>query len=460
MPTWAISVVEISADLKPLAQPILSKPYRRFALGLLLLIYTLNFLDRQIVSILAEPIKQELKLSDGQLGLMTGLSFALFYTVLGIPIARLADKGRRNWIISGALALWSLFTFGCGLSRTFVQLLIMRVGVGVGEAGCSPSAHSLISDYAPKEERASALAIYAMGIPLGSLAGMALGGVIADAYGWRAAFMLVGGPGVILAGVAALALRETRTGAEQAVQTTPQTETPTLGEVMRALRRKPGFWWISLAAGMVSLVGYGHLYFLGSFFVRAHGAELAPLASAVGRLTGVTLGPKGFLGTSLGLIIGVFGGLGSFFGGKLTDHFAKRDARAYALLPAAATVLAGPLLILAFLTPSAAIAMALLPIPILLGAVWYGPVFACVQGLTPPAMRATAAAILLFVVNLIGLGMGPTFTGAISDLFAKAGHYGPVEGLRISMIVTALMGVLAIGFFALAARTLREEMES
>lgn len=439
------------------SQGAVSAPYRRYAIGLLLAIYTLNFLDRQIVSILAEPIKQELKLSDGQLGLLTGLSFALFYTVLGIPIARLADRWRRGWIIAGALALWSLFTAGCGLARTFPTLLAMRVGVGVGEAGCSPPAHSLIADYSPKEKRASSLALYSMGIPLGSLAGMALGGMIADVYGWRAAFMLVGGPGVVLALVAGLTLKEVRPAGTAAQ---PAPTAPSLAVVFSYLSKKPGFWLICLGAGVLSLVGYGHLYFFGSFFVRVHGAELVTLAKAVGAATGVHLGPKGFLGTSLGLIIGVAGGLGTYCGGKLTDAYARDDARAYAAIPGLATLLAGPLLLFSFLTPSAAIAFLALPIPVFLGAMWYGPVFACVQGLAPPSMRATAASIMLFIVNLVGLGIGPILTGALSDTFAKAGGMGPAEGVKWAMVATAVVGVIAVGLFALSSRTLRSEMES
>ena len=169
--------------------PPLAAPKRRYALTVLLVIYILNFLDRQVVNILAEPIKLELGLADWQVGVLTGLAFALFYTFLGLPIARLAERGNRVKIISVAVAIWSLFTMACGLATNFVQLLLARIGVGVGEAGCTPPAHSLISDYAPKEKRASALAFYSLGIPLGSLAGMALGGLIADAYGWRAAFL-------------------------------------------------------------------------------------------------------------------------------------------------------------------------------------------------------------------------------------------------------------------------------
>ncbi|MGP1275131.1 MAG: MFS transporter, partial [Caulobacterales bacterium] len=191
----------------PVTQP-LAPSARRYAVGMLLVIYIFNFLDRQIVNILAEPIKLELGVADWQLGMLTGLAFALFYTVLGIPIARYAEKADRVKIISAAVGVWSLFTIACGLAGNFIQLLLARIGVGVGEAGCSPPAHSLITDYTPKEERASALAFYSMGIPLGSLAGMALGGLIADAYGWRMAFFVAGAPGIILAVMAFLTLPE------------------------------------------------------------------------------------------------------------------------------------------------------------------------------------------------------------------------------------------------------------
>src|SRR5213078_5045417 len=203
----------VSAREAPVVLPALpSRVYRSYALSLLMLIYVVNFVDRQVVSILAEPIKRDLHLADWQLGLMTGLAFAVLYTVLGLPIARVAERGDRPWIIAASVAVWSAFTAVSGMAQTFAQLVLARIGVGVGEAGCTPPALSLIADTVPREQRASAVSIYMLGAPVGSLLGLALGGLIADAFGWRMAFVLVGLPGLVLAATAALTLREPRRG--------------------------------------------------------------------------------------------------------------------------------------------------------------------------------------------------------------------------------------------------------
>ncbi|HCY54144.1 MAG TPA: MFS transporter, partial [Oceanicaulis sp.] len=284
---------------------------------MLLVIYIFNFLDRQIVNILAEPIKLELGLADWQLGMLTGLAFAAFYTVLGIPIARYAEKADRVKIISVAVAVWSAFTIACGLAANFTQLLLARIGVGVGEAGCSPPAHSLITDYTPKEERASALAFYSMGIPLGSLVPMALGGLIADAFGWRAAFFVAGAPGIILAVMAFLTLPEPRRGLEKKVV---PVKGPSFVDAIKELKSKKSFWWISIGAALSAMVGYGHIAFYGSFYLRNHGEGLTAMAVSVNEMIGVSFGPIGFVGTALGLIIGVCGAAGTFLGGVLADR--------------------------------------------------------------------------------------------------------------------------------------------
>lgn len=315
------------------APPPSAAPVARVAtsasMWLLLAIYILNFLDRQVVNILAEPIKQDLGLDDRQLGMLTGLSFALFYTVLGIPIARLAERANRVWIISGATALWSLFTVACGLAANFPQLLLARVGVGIGEAGLSPPAHSLITDYTPRERRASALAFYSLGIPLGSLMGLALGGLVADAYGWRTAFFVAGAPGLLLAVLALVVLKEPRRGLPVAAA-----DTPSLREALKELGGKPSFWLISVAASLGSFVSYGSIAFFGSFYARNHGAELAGVAASLG------LGVAGFLGLALGIVIGVSGGLGTWTGGQIADRWSRRHGGAYAYTAAIGVVLA------------------------------------------------------------------------------------------------------------------------
>jgi len=426
--------------------------YRAYALWLMLAIYTLNFLDRQVVNILAEPIKQDLGLKDWQLGALTGLAFAVFYTFLGIPIARLADRANRPVIIASALAVWSVFTMACGVATGFVHLLLARIGVGVGEAGCSPPSHSLITDYSPKEKRASALAFYSMGIPLGSLAGMALGGLVADAHGWRIAFFVAGAPGVLLAIVTLLTLKETRKtiGAAQAKAAA---DAPSFAEAMKELGTKKSFWLVAFAGSLVSFIGYGHLAFYGSFFFRNHGPQLTELAANLGGL-----GPAGFLGTSLGLIIGVFGAVGTWVGGQIADRAAKKDIRAYVSVPAIAGLLSFPFFIGAMLTPNAAMALGLLALPVFLGSLWYGPVFAAVQSLVRPQTRATAAAVLLFIINLIGLGLGPLFVGLLSDTLGAT--MGEGEGVRWALVLSSLVGMIASLLFWLARKTIREEIVS
>lgn len=434
-------------------QPLAEGP-RRYALGMLLVIYILNFLDRQVVNILAEPIKLELGLADWQLGMLTGLAFALFYTVLGLPIARLAERADRVKIISIAVGIWSAFTMACGLASNFLQLLLARIGVGVGEAGCTPPAHSLISDYTPAEKRASAIAFYSMGIPLGSLAGMALGGMIADSYGWRMAFFVAGAPGVILALLAWFTLPEPRRKAPP-VQAADR---PSMGDALRELKSKPAFGWMAIAAAVNAMVGYGHIAFYGSFYLRNHGEGLQGLANGVNGALGTEFGAIGFVGLVLGLLIGVFGAIGTFIGGQLADRYIPRDARAYAFLPAIAGLIGFPPFLLAMMSGSTVMSLVGLAIVTLLGAIWYGPVFSCAQSLVKPRTRATASAVLLFVINLIGLGLGPLAAGIISDAFGA--QYGAAEGLRYSLITVGAIGLLAIPAFYMASRTLRDDVET
>jgi MFS family permease len=445
-----------TGNAAPGAQGALSKGPRKYALTLLLVIYIFNFLDRQIVNILAEPIKVDLGLADWQIGAMSGLAFAVFYTFLGIPIARLAERRNRVTIISAAVGVWSAFTVMCGLAGNFVQLLLARIGVGIGEAGCTPPAHSLISDYVPREKRASALAFYSMGIPLGSLAGMALGGMIADAWGWRAAFFVAGAPGVILALVAFFTLPEPRKGKDRKVAA--PADVPTLMDAVRELKSKTSFWWIAGGAAITAMVSYGHIAFYGSFFLRNHGEGLAEISAGLQAATGIALGPLGFIGLALGLLVGIFGAAGTYFGGVMADRAARLDARGYALVPAIATIAAIPPFIAAFLVPSVVLSLAILIVPVFLGAIWYGPIFASAQTLVQPRTRATASAVLLFVINLIGLGLGPLSVGLTSDILSAT--MGEADGIRWAIIIFGAVSGLAALAFLMAARTLRQEVVS
>jgi MFS family permease len=418
-------------------------------------VYVFNFLDRQIVTILAEPIKQDLGIADWQLGLMTGTAFAIFYCTLGIPIARLAERRNRPWIIGLSLAAWSGFTALCGMAQNFWQLVMARIGVGVGEAGCSPPAHSLIADYTPKEQRASAMALYLLGNPIGSLLGVVIGGLVADALGWRTAFLLVGLPGILLAILVVLTLIEPRvklaaTVARQAAHQDPQA---TFGDVLRVLRGKRTFWYMAVAVSIVAFIGYGHAPFGASFFLRVHGAEIERLAAWFG------LGPIGFVGVSLGLILGVAAGIGVYLGGRIGDRFGGKDVRAYMGIPGIAVLVSIPIYTVAMLLPSFMPILPLLAINSVLVSVWQGPVYATVQNIAPVHMRATAASIFLFIANLIGLGLGPLVVGLMSDILAGPFGLGSAEGVRWALIGSQFLAIPAFYCFWMARKTINEEME-
>jgi MFS family permease len=428
--------------------------YRRYAIGLLFLVYVFNFIDRQIVTILAEPIKRELQIADWQLGLMTGTAFAIFYCTLGIPIARLAERRNRPWIIGLSLAAWSGFTALCGLAQNFWQLVLARIGVGVGEAGCTPPAHSLIADYTPREQRASAMAIYSMGNPVGALIGVVTGGLVADAFGWRTAFVLVGLPGILLAIVAVLTLVEPRLKrAAATARDTAQAPQASFADVMRVLWRKRTFWYMAFAVSIVAFVGYGHAPFGASFFLRVHGAEIEQLAAQFG------LGPIGFVGLSLGLILGVAAGVGVFVGGIIADRYGARDLRAYMSIPGLAVLASVPIYTGALLMPTFLPILPILALNSILVSLWQGPVYATVQNIAPVHMRATAASIFLFIANLIGLGLGPLAVGAASDILAGPFGLGSAEGVRWALIGSQFLAIPAFVCFWLARRTIREEME-
>ena len=441
------------------AVPLVSDGYRRYALGLLLVIYTLNFLDRQVLNILMEPIKEEFGLRDWQLGALSGLAFALFYTTLGIPIARAAETKHRGWIISAAVLVWSGFTVLCGMASSFWTLMLCRIGVGVGEAGCTPPAHSLITDYVPKAKRASAIAFYSIGTPLGTVVGLVVGGVVGSEYGWRTAFFVAGAPGVIVAIIAALTLVEPRRRMQAmataaAASATAAAASPTFKAALAILATKKTFWLIAFAASIKAFIGYGHAPFTASFFLREHAAEIGALATSFG------MKPLGFLSIALSAMGGVAGIVGAWLGGVIADRYAARDLRGYVVVPAIASVITIPIYITAVSLPSAAWAIVLLAFPALLGTLWYGPVYASAQSLVPPQARATAAAMILFIINLIGLGLGPLGVGIMSDVLGEGLGLGKAEGIRWALIGSTLFGFIAAWLFWTARKTIREEMVS
>ncbi|MFN3515009.1 MAG: spinster family MFS transporter [Phenylobacterium sp.] len=412
--------------------------YRYAVLALLILVYTFNFLDRQILGILAGPIKQELGLTDSQLGLMGGLAFALFYTGLGIPIAWLADRWSRTWIMTGALATWSAFTAACGFAGGFWQLFLCRMGVGVGEAGGVAPAYSLISDYFPKAQRARALAAFSFGIPVGSALGILFGGLIAAKVDWRAAFVFVGLAGLILAPIFRIVVREPRRGQADEVEGAPIPEAPPAppkGGVAMLLR-KSSFWLISLAAAASSICGYGVAFWLPSFFERSLGMSLVDRSLFLGAIT---------------LVGGV---IGVWLGGWLGDRLGAKNKAAYLLVPAGAFMLALPCFALAINTTSLTLAFFLFLIPTGLNLAWLGPVINAVQHLVPAQMRSTASACFLFVNNLLGLGVGTYYFGAVSDLLTP--RFG-AEALRYAIYSGLAFYVVSAVLFTIAARRLKHD---
>jgi MFS family permease len=436
----------------------LSAGRRRYVLTLLMIAYTLSFLDRQVLSILVEPIKKELHASDFQMGLLTGPVFVLFYTFLGIPIAWLADRRSRPGIVTLSLALWSLFTALSGWVTTYVPLAFARLGVGFGEAGCNPASHSLIASISTPQQRASGLAFYSLGVPIGTLLGLAMGGLLADVFGWRVAFMVVAAPGLVLAAVIGLTIKEPR-GAPPPASAATLAQSfvqpfRDLADTVRALWGKPTFWFVALGSGFSAFVGYAGLFFNASFFLRCHDAELAAVGAHLG------LKPIGLLGPLLGVMTGVGGIIGSLVGGRIADRAAAGDRRISMTVPAVAAALAIPILFAIYLVPNAFVALGLVLLPTIFATIWYGSVYSTAQTVVEPQRRATAAALLFLILNLIGLGGGPSFLTALSDFLANNQHLGSAEGLRWALIVTSGFSILAALFFWLARRTVRDDVVS
>ena len=426
------------AEIRATPVPAFGRTYRSYALALLTLVYVFNFIDRQIVVILQESIKLDLGLMDWQLGLLSGFAFAIFYATLGVPIARLADRGNRSNIIAISIAVWSGMTALCGTVQAFWQLLLARIGVGVGEAGCSPPAHSIISDLYPPSQRSTALSIYNMGIYVGVFFGYLAGGWLDQVLGWRIAFLAVGLPGVLVAVVVKLTLREPPRGLSE--QLTTVADAVPFKQVFLELWNRRSFRHLSIAGGLHAFVGYGAGNWMPPFLARVHGMESGEIA--------LWLGP----------IAALCGAGGAFLGGWLTDRYGVRDPRWYVWIPAWAIVASLPMVLFVYLYHDPTVALLVYTVPVVLGAMFLGPMLAMVHGMVQPRMRAFASSILFFVLNLVGLGFGPLVTGAISDVLAVS--IGPSEGLRWALIIVTLANVWCVIHYLLGARTLRSDLLS
>jgi predicted MFS family arabinose efflux permease len=416
----------------------LSPNYTKYALTILMFAYTANYVDRQILAILLQPIKLDLGLSDTQLGFLSGITFAIFYATLGVPIAMWADRSNRRNIISLDLTIFSAMTVVCGFVTNFLQLALARIGVGVGEAGASPPAHSMIADMFPPEKRAGAMGFYSLGINLGILIGFLVGGWVNEWYGWRIAFMIVGAPGLIIALLVRFTLKEPRRGQADGLTAQGNEAAPRIGEVVGLLWSQRSFRHISFGAAVAAVGGYAGVTWLPAFLSRSF--EMS----------------SGAIGTSLALIIGFAGGAGTYFSGYIADRLGKRDIRWNVWIFSILGGLCFPFTAAMYLSDNKVIALMLFVYPAFAGASYVAPSLAMTQALVTVRMRAQASAVLFLILNLIGMGLGPQLAGILSDLYTP--EFGN-ESLRYSLLTISVVWIWAAIHFILAARTLKEDIE-
>ncbi len=409
--------------------------YRWYVLAVLTGVYTFNFIDRQILVILQEPIKNDMGLSDAQLGLLSGFAFAVVYVFAGIPIARVADRGNRRNIVTVALTVWSAMTAFAGLAQTYTHLILARIGVAVGEAGGSPPAHSMISDIFGKKERATALSVYSTCINFGGLIGLLAGGWIAQYMDWRIAFFVVGIPGIAYAVLLRFTVHEPPRGYAEKVKEVD--DSPSMLEVAKVLWTRPSFRHMAVASGLHSFIGYGAANFAPSFFVRVHELEIGLVATWLAAA-------------------GIFGAIGTFFGGYLTDKLMVRDARWYLWVPALSTIGTLPFSMIVYNVPYATVALSLTFVTSLTFSMFLAPNLALAHSLVGLRMRAMSSAVLFFVLNIIGLGLGPLVVGWVSDLLQP--EYG-VQSIRYSLIIiVCIFNVWCVFHYWMASRTVREDL--
>jgi predicted MFS family arabinose efflux permease len=402
-----------------------ARKHRKYALFILMIVYAFNFIDRQILNILQTPIKEELRLSDTQLGLLTGFSFTVVYITVGIAVAKLADSTNRKGVVTASLAIWSAFTALSGLAQNYVQLLLYRLGVGVGEAGGSPPAHAMLSDLYEAEKRGRALSIYSAGIYIGTMTGYIAGGWLSEAFHWRTAFFVVGVPGVVLAVIMWFTMREPLRGLSGL--TTKAVNVTFLGAFARLWKLK-SFRFYSFATGAGTFVTYGVGNWMVPYLERSHGWERTEI------------------GLLYGLAAGVFGAVGTIGGGYLADRFGKNDRRWFLWVPMWGKLLAGPFFIFGLLAPNGWLALAGYGLGLICASVYLGPSLAITHHLVPPSMRAMSSAVLFFILNFLGLGLGPLIVGNVSDMLNDAAaclmNDAAVQALQACPTVKSLAGAL------------------
>lgn len=417
-------------------KPAISPAARRYALVILAIVYMFNFVDRQILAILLPAIRDEFGVSDAWLGFLTGTAFAMFYIILGIPVARYADRHNRRNLIALAVAVWSGMTALSGMAANFLQLALARIGVGVGEAGCSPPAHSMIADLYPPEKRSAAMGVYTIGISAGIMLAYLLGGWVAENVGWREALLVVGIPGLVLAVIVRFTVVEPERGHSEGREA--RGAQPSFLTTVRFLWRRPSFIHMTVAAGLSSYVGYSVISFLPSFLVRSYAM------------------PVDQVGIYLGLIIGIIGGAGFFLGGYIADHLGQSGhRRALSFIGITVLLTAIPYAAM-FLSDSWQIALVLFLVPAATANVYLAPVLSQAQGLVSLRMRAMASALALLIINVIGLALGPLLTGVLSDVLE--GRFAE-ESMRYSLLtVTSVILPWAGWHYIRAGRTIDADL--
>lgn len=421
----------LTASGAPVVPVIYGNGYVSYVVGILMVVYIFNFMDRQILSILMQPIKMEMQLSDTELGFLSGVAFALFYATLGIPIARLADQYSRVNLITVCLSIWSFMTLLSGVSSNFLQLLGARIGVGIGEAGAGPASHSLIADYVPLRNRATALGVFALGVPIGLMIGFLAGGWLEQLYGWRAAFLVAGGPGLILAVILRLTVKEPKRGHSQTRAVEECFAQPSIKQVVKHMFGIRTYVFLCLAVAVQGLAGYGLLQWVPSFLARSH-----HMASSD-------------IGFWLAMMIGSGAGIGASGGGYIADRLSTRHMGWLLWVPGLGALFSALFSFGILLSDSLVAVMIYIFLYAISSAVYLGPSFSVTQTLSPVRMRAIASAMLLFSINLVGLGMGPQIVGILSDLMLPAFD---AESLRYAILIISLTYIPGCALFWISGR--------